>query len=86
MWILYRVSQNVYELNVAKDPDIARVGPLEPWDLHYLIEIATAALSTLSILRKCDGVLSDRPAFLEIAQETRVQKILGLELANLRIF
>jgi hypothetical protein len=34
-----RVSQNVYELSVAKDPDMARVGPLEPWDLHYLREI-----------------------------------------------
>jgi ABC-type nitrate/sulfonate/bicarbonate transport system substrate-binding protein len=31
--------QNVYELDVAKDPNMARVGPLEPWDLHYLREI-----------------------------------------------
>jgi hypothetical protein len=31
--------QNVYELDVAKDPNMARVGALEPWDLHYLREI-----------------------------------------------
>jgi ABC-type nitrate/sulfonate/bicarbonate transport system substrate-binding protein len=31
--------QNVYDLDVAKDPKMARVGPLEPWDLHYLREI-----------------------------------------------
>jgi NMT1/THI5 like len=31
--------QNVYDLDVAKDPNMARVGPLEPWDLHYLREI-----------------------------------------------
>src|SRR5688572_2495518 len=31
--------QNVYELDVAKDPNMARVAPLEPWDLHYLREI-----------------------------------------------
>jgi len=31
--------QNVYELDVAKDPKMASVGPLEPWDLHYLREI-----------------------------------------------
>ena len=31
--------QNVYDLDVAKDPNMARVAPLEPWDLHYLREI-----------------------------------------------
>lgn len=31
--------QNVYELDVANDPAMARVAPLEPWDLHYLREI-----------------------------------------------
>ena len=31
--------QNVYELDVAKDPDMGRIAPLEPWDLHYLREI-----------------------------------------------
>jgi ABC-type nitrate/sulfonate/bicarbonate transport system substrate-binding protein len=31
--------QNVYELDVAKDPNMSRVAPLEPWDLHYLREI-----------------------------------------------
>jgi ABC-type nitrate/sulfonate/bicarbonate transport system substrate-binding protein len=31
--------QNVYDLDVAKDPKMASVGPLEPWDLHYLREI-----------------------------------------------
>jgi hypothetical protein len=31
--------QNVNELDVAKDPNMARVAPLEPWDLHYLREI-----------------------------------------------
>jgi ABC-type nitrate/sulfonate/bicarbonate transport system substrate-binding protein len=31
--------QNVYELDVAKDPNMARVAPLEPWDLHYVREI-----------------------------------------------
>ncbi len=31
--------QNVYELDVAKDPNMAGIAPLEPWDLHYLREI-----------------------------------------------
>jgi hypothetical protein len=31
--------QNVYDPDVAKDPNMARVAPLEPWDLHYLREI-----------------------------------------------
>jgi ABC-type nitrate/sulfonate/bicarbonate transport system substrate-binding protein len=31
--------QNVYELDVAKDPNMARVAPLEPWDLHSVREI-----------------------------------------------
>ena len=30
---------NVYDLDVAKDPKMSHVGPLEPWDLHYLREI-----------------------------------------------
>jgi hypothetical protein len=25
--------------NWTKDPNMARVGPFEPWDLHYLREI-----------------------------------------------
>lgn len=28
--------QNVYDLDVGKDPALSHVGPLEPWDLHYL--------------------------------------------------
>ena len=28
--------QNVYELDVGKDPKMSHIGPLEPWDLHYL--------------------------------------------------
>jgi ABC-type nitrate/sulfonate/bicarbonate transport system substrate-binding protein len=30
---------NVYQLDAAKDPQMSRIGPLEPWDLHYLREI-----------------------------------------------
>ena len=28
--------QNVYDLDVGKDPAMKDVGPMEPWDLHYL--------------------------------------------------
>ncbi|HUK40562.1 MAG TPA: ABC transporter substrate-binding protein [Candidatus Acidoferrales bacterium] len=28
--------QNVYELDVGKDPAMKDIGPMEPWDLHYL--------------------------------------------------
>lgn len=28
--------QNVYELDVGKDPAMQKIGPMEPWDLHYL--------------------------------------------------
>src|SRR5205823_1931759 len=28
--------QNVYDLDVDKDPAMNDVGPMEPWDLHYL--------------------------------------------------
>ncbi len=28
--------QNVYDLDVGKDPMMSHIGPLEPWDLHYL--------------------------------------------------
>jgi ABC-type nitrate/sulfonate/bicarbonate transport system substrate-binding protein len=28
--------QNVYDLDVGKDPAMKGVGPMEPWDLHYL--------------------------------------------------
>ena len=28
--------QNVYDLNVGKDPAMRNIGPMEPWDLHYL--------------------------------------------------
>jgi ABC-type nitrate/sulfonate/bicarbonate transport system substrate-binding protein len=28
--------QNVYDLDVGKDPALRNVGPMEPWDLHYL--------------------------------------------------
>lgn len=31
--------QNVFELDAAKDPNMAGIAPLEPWDLHYLQEI-----------------------------------------------
>ncbi len=30
--------QNVYDLDVGKDPKMHHVGPMEPWDLHYLQE------------------------------------------------
>lgn len=28
--------QNVYDLDVGKDPAMKSIGPMEPWDLHYL--------------------------------------------------
>jgi ABC-type nitrate/sulfonate/bicarbonate transport system substrate-binding protein len=28
--------QNVYDLDVGKDPAMQSIGPMEPWDLHYL--------------------------------------------------
>jgi ABC-type nitrate/sulfonate/bicarbonate transport system substrate-binding protein len=28
--------QNVYDLDVGKDPALRSIGPMEPWDLHYL--------------------------------------------------
>ena len=28
--------QNVYDLDVGKDPEMLHVGPMEPWDLHFL--------------------------------------------------
>jgi ABC-type nitrate/sulfonate/bicarbonate transport system substrate-binding protein len=28
--------QNVYDLDVGKDPAMSSIGPMEPWDLHYL--------------------------------------------------
>src|SRR5439155_27321348 len=28
--------QNVYDLDVGKDPAMKDIGPMEPWDLHYL--------------------------------------------------
>jgi ABC-type nitrate/sulfonate/bicarbonate transport system substrate-binding protein len=31
--------QNVYDLDVGKDPKMRRIGPMEPWDLHYLRSI-----------------------------------------------
>lgn len=31
--------QNVFELDAAKDPNMAGISPMEPWDLHYLREI-----------------------------------------------
>src|SRR5256885_8655565 len=27
--------QNVYDLDVGKDPAMKDIGPMEPWDLHY---------------------------------------------------
>ena len=30
--------QNVYDLDVGKDPKMHHIGPMEPWDLHYLSE------------------------------------------------
>lgn len=30
---------NVYQLDAAKDPQMSRIAPLEPWDLHYLREV-----------------------------------------------
>jgi ABC-type nitrate/sulfonate/bicarbonate transport system substrate-binding protein len=31
--------QNVYDLDVGKDPNMHHIGPMEPWDLHYLRKI-----------------------------------------------
>ena len=31
--------QNVYDLDVGKDPRMRHIGPMEPWDLHYLRKI-----------------------------------------------
>jgi NitT/TauT family transport system substrate-binding protein len=31
--------QNVYDLDVGKDPNMRHIGPMEPWDLHYLRKI-----------------------------------------------
>jgi NitT/TauT family transport system substrate-binding protein len=31
--------QNVYDLDVGKDPKLRHIGPMEPWDLHYLKKI-----------------------------------------------
>ncbi len=31
--------QNVYDLDVGKDPAMHNIGPMEPWDLHYLRKI-----------------------------------------------
>lgn len=31
--------QNVYDLDVGKDPKMRDIGPMEPWDLHYLRKI-----------------------------------------------
>jgi ABC-type nitrate/sulfonate/bicarbonate transport system substrate-binding protein len=31
--------QNVFELDVAHDPNMGNISPMEPWDLHYLREI-----------------------------------------------
>jgi ABC-type nitrate/sulfonate/bicarbonate transport system substrate-binding protein len=31
--------QNVYDLDVGKDPEMRRIAPMEPWDLHYLRQI-----------------------------------------------
>ena len=31
--------QNVYDLDVGKDPTMRHIGPMEPWDLHYLRQI-----------------------------------------------
>ena len=28
--------QNVYDLDIGKDPAMRNIGPMEPWDLHYL--------------------------------------------------
>ncbi|MGH7873612.1 MAG: ABC transporter substrate-binding protein [Candidatus Binatia bacterium] len=28
--------QNVYDLDVGKDPAMRHIGPMEPWDLHFL--------------------------------------------------
>ena len=28
--------QNVYDLDVGKDPAMQHIGPMEPWDLHFL--------------------------------------------------
>ncbi len=28
--------QNAYDLDVGKDPAMRNIGPMEPWDLHYL--------------------------------------------------
>jgi ABC-type nitrate/sulfonate/bicarbonate transport system substrate-binding protein len=31
--------QNVFDLDVAHDPKMGKISPMEPWDLHYLREI-----------------------------------------------
>jgi NitT/TauT family transport system substrate-binding protein len=31
--------QNVYDLDIGKDPKMRHIGPMEPWDLHYLRKI-----------------------------------------------
>ena len=31
--------QNAYHLDVGKDPKMRDIGPMEPWDLHYLRKI-----------------------------------------------
>jgi len=31
--------QNVYDLDVGKDPKMRHIGPMEPWDLHHLRKI-----------------------------------------------
>lgn len=31
--------QNVYDLDVGKDPKLRDISPMEPWDLHYLRKI-----------------------------------------------
>jgi ABC-type nitrate/sulfonate/bicarbonate transport system substrate-binding protein len=35
-YLLAAAIQNVYELDVGKDPAMKEIGPMEPWDLHYL--------------------------------------------------
>jgi hypothetical protein len=41
--------QNVYDLDVGKDPKMHHIGPMEPWDLHYLRKIETPDLLMLRL-------------------------------------
>src|SRR5262245_18973876 len=36
---LANAIQNVYDLDVGKDPAMRSIGPMEPWDLHYISAI-----------------------------------------------